>query len=139
MSPHNAYRKQVQTAWTRIDMLLAVYDVTVETLDKGIDLLNRQDLMNYAPVQLKANQCYLALLDGIDLESGGVTAQIHDLCVFCIGQIAEPDAGAWTTARTVTSTLREAFQAIRSEGNELEATGVIPPLSTSTSHTLLHA
>lgn len=139
MHPHAAYRQQSQTAWTRIDMLLALYNATVSSLDEGIDLLNRQDTVGYSTIQLKTCERLLHLIDGIDAERSETSARIRDLCVFCIGQIAHPSIPDWTSAREVLATLRDGFEEIRTEGIRLEAEGVIPPLSLSTGHTLLHA
>lgn len=139
MYAHNAYRKNVQTAWTRVDMLLALYDSTIQCLDDGIDLLNRGDLVSYPAVQIKVTERILYLVDGINLESGSVASNIHDLCVFCIGQIATPTVESWVSAREVMATLREGFQAIREEAIQLEATGAIPPLSMSSTQTIVHA
>lgn len=120
-------------------MLLALYNSTIESLDAGIDLLNRQDLGGYPQVQLSAVERLLLLVDGIDSEAAEPASRIRDLCVFCIGQIAQPSLSDWISAREVLATLRDGFDAIREEGVRLETEGTIPALSLATSQTLLHA
>ncbi|WP_175517389.1 flagellar protein FliS [Planctomicrobium piriforme] len=139
MHPHLAYRRSAQSAWTRIDMLLAIYNAAIESMDSGIDLLNRHDSQAYPSAQLRTSQLLLLLLDGIDPDSAEVSARIRDLCIFCFSQISTPSIENWTNAREVLATLRDGFEAIRAEGVRLEAEGVIPQLSMSASHTVLHA
>lgn len=138
MTPHQAYRRQVQSGWTRIEMLLAIYDGAIAAVDDGIDVLNRNDLSQYPQRQLRASQLCLLLLSGVDPESSESAAHIRDLCLYCLDQIGQSNVESWTSARNVLSTLREGFLGIREQGNRMEAEGTISPLSTSTSHTLLH-
>jgi len=120
-------------------MLLALYTSTIEHLDAGIDLLNRHDLASDPALQLKVSEHLLMLVDGIDSETSDVAGRIRDLCVFCLGQIAQPDVQSWVSARNVLVTLREGFESVRDEGIQLEAAGSIPPLSLATGQTVLHA
>ncbi len=120
-------------------MLLALYQSTLAQLDAGIDALRQDDQSLYAPIQLKAVEHLLLLVDGADAERSEVAGTVRDLCVFCMGQIAEPNLEKWTGARKVLATLCEGFEAIRQEGILLEASGDIPPLSLQNGQTLLHA
>lgn len=138
MHPYQAYRRHSQFAWTRVDMLLTIYDAAIATLDSGIQVLQEQDLKMDPAIQLRASQLLLLLLDGIDVESSDVAARIRDLCLFCVSQIGSPTAASWTSARDVLCTLREGFQAIREEAIHLESAGVIPQLPQTGPQTLLH-
>lgn len=138
MHPYQAYRRQTQFAWTRVDMLLAIYDATIASLDAGIEAMQGQDQKMDPAHQLRASQLLLLILDGIDAEGSEVAARIRDLCLFCVNQVSSPTVAAWTSARDVLSTLREGFQAIREEAIQLEAAGVIPQVSQTGPQTLLH-
>jgi flagellar secretion chaperone FliS len=133
MKPHLAYKRQSQSAWNRIDMLLAIYDGTVQSLEAGLSALEREDAAELARHQLKATQLLVLILDGIDPDGGEVADQIRALCTFAIGQVGTLTADGWRNALDVVSTLREGFQEIREEAADLETQGVIPPLSHHTS------
>jgi flagellin-specific chaperone FliS len=139
MQPSQAYRRNAQSAWTRVEMLLAIYDALIQHLDDGIDMLNRQDLSAYPQKQLKVSQLILLLLDGVDTRSGELAEHVRDLCIHALGQISEPVTSHWEHVRELMQTLREGFQGIRAEANLLESTGEIRPLHHATSHTMLHA
>jgi flagellin-specific chaperone FliS len=138
MQPHLAYRRQAHSAWTRIEMLLAIYDGAISSLDQGITALQQADQRQYPRHHLRASQLILLLIDGLDEDHGELATRIRDLCTFCIRQIGQPSAESWTNARNVLITLREGFHSIREEGIRLEAEGAIPPLANTGSQTLLH-
>jgi len=138
MTPHQAYRRTAQSGWTRIEMLLAIYDATIAALDHGIDALNRGATDEYPSLRLRASQLCLLILSGLDTNEDGVARHIHDLCLFSLDQIAQQDAKAWTDARNILATVREGFQEIREKGIQMEAEGTITQLPTGTERTLLH-
>lgn len=129
MQGFQAYRKNAVAGWTRIEMLLAIYDNAIASLDGGIEALNTRDQNSFARQQLRSFQLLVLLLDGIDVKSGETASRIRDLCVYCIEQTSTGSIENWTSAREVLVTLREGFQAIREEANQLEATGAIPSLA----------
>jgi len=138
MTPHQAYRRTSQSGWTRIEMLLAIYDATIETLDAGIQSLHSQQAAEYPALQLRASQLCLLLISGVDANATGVAAHVRELCLFSIDQISRPEVDRWKHARNVMTTLREGFQGVRDEGNQLEAAGTIPSLLQQDAQTLLH-
>ena len=138
MTPHQAYRRNAQSGWTRIEMLLAIYEGTIAALDDGLDSLNRNQKSEYPARQLRVSQLCLLLISGIDPVPPEEGSNLRELYVYCLDQISQPDVNTWTNARKVLVTLREGFQGIREQGIQLEAEGAITPLTSSTSHTLLH-
>ena len=50
-----AYKRQVAIGWTRIDMLLALYDGAIERIEKALGLLRRGDRSAAQPVLLCAS------------------------------------------------------------------------------------
>lgn len=139
MTPHQAYRKTAQSGWTRIEMLLAIYDATIASLDNGIDALNQNRLETFPALQLRSSQLCLLIISGIDSNASEVAGNLRNLCMFCMDQISQPDLHAWTSARNVLETIREGFLAIKDQGIQLEAAGSITQLPRDTAQTLMHS
>lgn len=131
MQGSHAYRKNALAGWSRIEMLLAIYDNAIASFDAGIDFLSRKSISDFAPQQIRTLQLLVLLLDGINADSGEVARNTRDLCVFCIEQASTADPQNWRGAREVLVTLREGFRGIREEAIQLEATGQIPGLTSS--------
>src|SRR5690606_10674601 len=125
MTPHQAYRRNTQSGWTRVEMLLAIYDSTIRALDDGIDVLNQNNLAEVPRLRLRASQLLLLLISGIDENADQPAQQIRDLCIFCVNQVATDDISAWTGARNVLETLREGFQGVRELAIQMESNGEI--------------
>ncbi|WP_437187420.1 hypothetical protein SH668x_000814 [Planctomicrobium sp. SH668] len=138
MTPQQAYKKNAQSARTRIEMLLAIYDSTISTIDAGIQNLQSEDRSGYPSLQLRVSELCLLLISGLDTQST-LGARIRDLCIFCIDQTSHAEVQGWESARSVLNTLREGFLEIREEGNRLESCGEIPRLSEVPEHTLVLA
>lgn len=128
MKPHLAYKRQSQAAWNRIDMLLAIYEGTVNSLEAGLVALEANDSVELARQQLKATQLLVLILDGIDPQGGEVADRTRALCTYAIGQIGTVSADGWRSALDVIRILQEAFQDIREEAVDLESQGIIPSL-----------
>ncbi len=128
MNPHLKY-KTVQTySWTRIDMLVLIYDQAVSTLNEGARLLEHHRHQDLPPVSLKAMRILLAIADGLDLEKGELPVQVLRLVVFAIDQVKTQSAEAWRSAASVMSTLREGFVEIQEQARKDEYEGRIPAL-----------
>lgn len=135
-APH-AYRRHAQAGWTRIDMLLAIYEAAVASLERGIAALDADDRPEFARQHIKAAQLLVLLIDGIDLDGGETATRIHALCIFAIGQIGTLSGDGWRNALDVIRTLQEGFEGIRDEARDLEARGIIPSLDRDPSRTVL--
>lgn len=131
MTPHDCYRTRAATGWTRIDMLLALYDAALRTLDETLAAMAAR---GQAPPQLllKAQQFVLLLLEGIDESAGEPAPSVRRLLVFVLERVQTTEAAAWRDARKVLGQLREAFQQVADEARRLEQRGEIPPLNRST-------
>lgn len=142
MTPHQAYRRNAQSGWTRIEMLLAIYDAAILALDNGIETLQQEEPAgaerSHPVLRLRASQLCLLLASGVDANGSEISAHIRALCIYCMDQIAVSDPAAWMNARRVLATLREGFQGIREQGIQLEAEGVIAQLPQESAQTLLH-
>ena len=128
MNPYSKYKQASSLAWTRIDMLLVIYDQAVWTLDEGRRLLEENRVAEVAPIRLKAMRTLLAIVDGLDLNRGELPTQIMRLVEFSLDQIRHPSPDAWRSAVAVMSTLRAGFQQIQEQARQDEYAGRIPAL-----------
>jgi flagellar protein FliS len=128
MNPRHKYKATQAFSWTRIDMLLLIYDRAVATLNEGAGLLEQNRFTEIPPVSLKAMQSLLMIADGLDLEKGDLPSHVMRLVVFALDQISTPSPGAWRSAAAVMSKLREGFQEIQEQARRDEYEGRIPAL-----------
>ena len=129
MNPHLKYKQNSSLAWTRIDMLLVVYNLTVAALDEGARLIEENRASELAPVRLKTMRRLVAIADGLDLNQDGLPIQILRLVEFSLEQIRSDSSQAWRAAAKVMSTLQEGFTEIQDEARNDECEGRIPALT----------
>ncbi|VTT97932.1 hypothetical protein, partial : : FliS [Gemmataceae bacterium] len=129
MNPYLAYKKPEPTAdWTRIDLLLALYDKALDRLDGADAALRAGDTAGATGALIKVQLILNALASGVDVdvapERGTNTLRLYE---YAANELRTPRAEGITNARNVLRTLRQGFEAVRAEANELERKGVIPP------------
>lgn len=128
MNAHASYKTAKANAWTRIDMLLLIYERTIESLDQGIEILESGDLTNLITTRLEAQKRVLLIADGLDIDSDSTAVHILNICVFILDEISSDSLEKWQSSLRLIETLHEGFQAIADEARELERTGKIPQL-----------
>ena len=128
MNPHLKYKSAQSLAWTRIDMLLLIYDQAVTTLNEGARLLENNRASDLTPVSLKAMRTLLMIADGLNLNHGELPTQVLRLVVFSLDQIKTQSPEAWRSASDVMSKLREGFQEIQEQARKDEYEGRIRAL-----------
>ncbi len=128
MNPHLKYKSTQSLAWTRIDMLLLIYDQAVTALTAGTRLLEQNRVAELPPVSLKAMRSLLMIADGLNLNHGELPAQVMRLVVFSLDQIKTQSPAAWQSAADVIRKLREGFQEIQEQARKEEYEGRIPAL-----------
>jgi flagellar protein FliS len=128
MNPYLKYKQVSSLSWTRVDMLLVVYDQAVSNLDAGMRLLEENRTSDLAPVRLKAMRALLAVVDGLDLKQGELPNQVLRLVEFCLEQINSETPDAWRSAAEVMNKLREGFREIQEQARKDEYEGRIPAL-----------
>jgi flagellar protein FliS len=129
MNPHLKYKQNSSLAWTRIDMLLVVYNLTVAALDEGARLIEENRVSELASARLRAMRRLVAIADGLDLNQQGLPIQILRLVEFSLEQIKSDSSQAWRSAAEVMSTLRDGFTEIQDEARKDECEGRIPALT----------
>ena len=129
MNPYLAYKKPEPTAdWTRIDLLLALYDKALDRLAGADAALRAGDTAGATGSLIKVQLILNALASGVDVgvdrERGTNTLRLYE---YAANELRAPRLEGIANARTVLGTLRAGFEAVRAEANELERTGAIPP------------
>lgn len=136
MNQTAVYRQNAAHQWTRIDMLIAIYESLEETLQQGIEHSGRSEQPHIPLIRLKAQRLVLALLDGIDPHAEGVTRQISALLLHVLDRLGEPTLTDWQHAAAIIGTLAEGFREIRMAARELESQGKVPPLMLTSCYSL---
>jgi flagellar protein FliS len=123
-----AYRQTQAQSWTRVDMLLALYDKALMSIDIGVEALTAGRMEEVPVARMRLQRVLLGLIDGLDLQSDETSRQIAQLLVFAMRKAADPEAQSWQDARRVLTPLREAFAGIRDVAAAAEKNGEIPPI-----------
>lgn len=130
MNPHLKYRNAKANAWTRIDMLLVIYEAAIEALDRGIEILESQDHSDLLQARIDTQRRILLIAEGLSIDEDPTAAHIMKLCVFVLDQVQTDSPEQWKTSVQLIETLHEGFQEIADDARELERTGQIPQLRT---------
>lgn len=112
------------SGWTRIELLLALYDKALERLDTALAALGRGDTGAAVAQMAKTQLIVTELAAGVRVEvNPEANTNILRLYEFVAHELTKPDPLHIGNARKVLATLREGFEAIRAEANELERSG----------------
>jgi flagellar secretion chaperone FliS len=128
MNPHTRYRTSTAYSWTRIDMLLMIYEKLVHALQEGVRLLEKQQTRELVPVQIQVQRCITLIADGLDLSAGDVPRNVARLCLFTVDNTRADSLEGWQASLRVMSEVRDGFQQIQDEARELEHSGKIPAI-----------
>jgi flagellar secretion chaperone FliS len=130
-SAYRSYAIQSQLhGWTRIDMLIAIYDRAISSIQS---LAQEQSLQSSAPFQgkfLEAQKCLLAIHAGINPAENEIGYNIARLIHFVSNELSSHRFG---NAASILESIRNGFDAIREEATRLELEGKIPSLEHSQS------
>ena len=131
MNPYATYQRQTAPSWTRIDMLLALFDGGIERCEQALAALERQDQRTAKNLLVKARLIVLGLASGVVLDGDPVTTTIVQLYEYAQHALGQGNVADVRGALNVLRILREGFQKIRSEAVDLERRGMIPPINTT--------
>lgn len=131
MNAHQLYRQSAAGSWTRIDMLLKLYEATIECAESGVSQIESRQKVESA-TRTRMQRLLGQLVDGLDLSQGDVATEVQRLLLFTLQGSETNDLKLWTSMSRVLSTLHEGFNAIRLEAIAAERTGEVPPLSGQT-------
>lgn len=131
MNPYATYQQQTTPSWTRIDMLLALFDGGVERCEQALAALERQDERAAQQLLVKARLIVMGLASGVVADGDPVTTTMLQLYEYAQHALGLGSAEDVRGALNVLRILREGFQKIRDEANDLERRGLIPPINTT--------
>lgn len=129
MNPFSTYQRQTAPSWTRIDMLLALFDGGVERCEQALAALERQDQRAAKNLLIKARLIVLGLASGVVFDGDPVTTTIVQLYEYAQHALGQGNVTDVRGALNVLRILRDGFQKVRSEAVDLERRGVIPPIN----------
>lgn len=125
---HSAYRQSSATSWTRIDMLLALYDAAVFASEHAVEAIHMGHQDKLISQRHRAQRLITELLAGVDAEQGEMANNVYRLLMFSLMQTTGSSVGEWKSVASILQQLRDAFAEIRDEAARLEQTGQIPAL-----------
>jgi flagellin-specific chaperone FliS len=112
--------------WTRIDMLLALYQRSIDSVQAAKSAKESQSESSMGVFVLEAQKTILAIHSGLKADEDEVARNIARLLNFVLMRIEEQN---FDEASRFLEQLHESFSAIRETAVELEASGAIPPIS----------
>jgi flagellin-specific chaperone FliS len=125
MNPYRSYKQyEPASGWTRIDLLLALYDKALERLDKAEGSLLAGEPSVAVPQLAKTQHIVVELAAGVRVEvNPEANTNMLRLYDYVVAELSHASLEGIANARKILRTLREGFEAIRAEANELERTG----------------
>ncbi len=115
------------SGWTRIDMLLALYDRAIASIRFAQAASMGADHATLARQTFEANKYLLALHSGLNTECDPVASDVARLLNFVMLRLEERN---FDESVYFLEKLRSSFDQIREEATALEKSGKIPPLNT---------
>jgi flagellin-specific chaperone FliS len=112
--------------WTRIDMLLALYERCIDSVQAAKVAQQNENDSSMRVFILEAQKTILALHSGLKTDEDEVAQNIARLLNFILLRIEEQE---FDEANRFLEQLHGSFLQIREAAVELEAKGVIPPIS----------
>lgn len=130
MNPYQSYQSSGITSYTRIDMLLALYDRAIEKLGEAQSVLTQGNKEKALTPLLKAQTLVMGLASGVNPNTE-IANKILPLFSFVVTAISEVSLEKVEASINILTNLREGFRAIRSEAVDLERQGMIPRIETT--------
>lgn len=121
MSAYQAYNVSRQHSWTRVDMLIALYQATLHSMEQ----LERQLLEGAVQpsTQVQIQRRLLGILAGLDLSAGDLPIHIGQLVRWALNQLPTPALDVWRHVIRAFRTICQAYETIRVEAVEIELNG----------------
>ncbi|MCA9212002.1 MAG: hypothetical protein KDB27_02970 [Planctomycetales bacterium] len=116
------------TQWTRVDLLLALYDRTISTLETLAESLQTQGV-SAIRYQTRAMFLLEQIIDGIDAEQCDYASEIMRLCEFAFRAINNRNTEAIEKSAAAFRTIREGFATVRDDAVAMEMRGDIPSVN----------
>ncbi len=124
-----AYADNRDLGWTRINLILAVFDGIVRKLEQARVVFAGGNAAAAKDALARAQIGVAALAASVGSDGQEISANFLRLYEFVCRRLGQGDEAAIDDALRVLNPLREAFEAARLQARDLERSGVIPPLS----------
>ena len=121
------YRDARAGGWTRVDMVIALLDGALQRFQQAAERFEQQEVTGGAAHLLRGQRIVLELIAGLDLRYGELPKRLRDLYAYVLRLSTERHPAALAEACKLLQTIREGFEGIRAEAQELERRGEIPP------------
>ncbi len=129
MPSYGKYRENQLRNWTRIEMLLALYDGAIERIARARQLIDNGQQLEAGRLLLRAERIVVELLAGLALDGTELTKNLRKLYLFILDALTKATPHDLEAAERVLRTLREGWERIAPEAIELERKGQIPPVA----------
>ena len=133
MKPIDAYQQDQSDNWTRIDLLLAAFDGSIERLEKANELLQEDDMDAALPILVRVQNITMQLLSGLDMSQGEIPKNMQVVYIHVLRCIGLGDDYNLDAAIEMLTNVREGLRSIRDEAAELEHSGAILPVAKTAS------
>jgi flagellin-specific chaperone FliS len=130
MNPAVAYRQPYSPGWTRVDMLLALYDGAIERLELAASSLRSGDRMTAVRLLTRAATIVAELVGGVDPHYVHAQEFLHLYGVVSTG-ISRVTLADTEGSLSLLRAMRDGLADCRGEASRLEREGVLPPAGTS--------
>ena len=128
MRPHEAYAQNKQNSMPRIDLILALYRMALDRLDRATALLTQKQMESARPFLAETQVIVSSLSAGLAGNTETSAANFFRLYEFVTHSLSQGTTADIAAARQVLATLLEGFDAVRDQAVALEVEGKIPPL-----------
>ena len=127
MNPHDAYQQSRASSWTRIDMLLALYDGAIDRLSQARTAMEQKDYQTATSLLLRVQRIVSELIGGLDARDEQLAGNLHRLYTYVLELVTRRTPEDASAAIDLLTTLREGWESVSEEARKLERQGVIPP------------
>ena len=128
MNPWEAYQQHGASEWTRIDLLLALYDGAIDRLERGRAAFEVNDAVSARVHVVRAQRIVAEIMAGLDMSYGEICENLLRLYSFVLSALAVGNIHEIDASLRVLRVLREGLLGIQAEAIQLERTGTIPPI-----------
>lgn len=126
MNHHLSYQQWRNPCWTRIDLLLALYDETIAQLQKALETATEHGAEAARPLLQRFDLLLSGLVAGANPNGGELAVDFLRLYEFIAHCSQESSIVKLRAALNVLTMLREGLLGIREEAARLEREGAIP-------------
>lgn len=131
MSFYQAYQRQQALGWTRVDMLLSLYDRTIDRLEQALAVLRSSNGPEAGALLAQCRLLVAGLIAGVNPAAGDVAINFQRLYDFVLYSLDNGSVDKLEGALQVLQTVRDGFQERRAEAVRLEREGSFPPADAS--------